>query len=122
MALEQAVHAVSEVPAHPPLLYLPAPQLAQVAHEKPLVVPEHDPVRYFPVAQLVLEHVLHVPADVEEWPERHCPEEHDVWVEHASYGAGARWGGGVTRQGSGERTLLDVDAGVGGGARAASPP
>jgi hypothetical protein len=43
-------HAVLEAPEHPPLLYLPAPQVA---------------------------HVLHVPADVEEWPERYFPEEHD---------------------------------------------
>ena len=49
-------HTVLEEPEHPPLLYLPAPQVA---------------------------HVLHVPADVEEWPERYFPEEHDVWAEHA---------------------------------------
>ena len=72
-----------------------------------MLVPEHNPVRYFPVAQLVLEqvehaasevpeqppllylpvphvaHVLHVPADVEEGPERYFPVEHDVWAEHA---------------------------------------
>ena len=48
-----------------------------------MLVPEHDPVRYFPVAQLVLEQVEHVPADVEEWPERYFPDEHDVWDEHA---------------------------------------
>ena len=73
-----------------------------------MLAPEHDPVRYFPVAQLLLEQaehavldapeqppllyspvpqvaqVLHVPADVEEWPERYFPEEHDVWAEHAA--------------------------------------
>ena len=49
-------HAVSEEPEHPPLLYLPAPHVAQV---------------------------LHVPADVEEWSERYFPDEHDVRAEHA---------------------------------------
>ena len=107
LVLEQVGHVVSDVPEQLPLLYLPAPQVAQVEHAKPLLVPEHDPVRYFPVAQLVLEQVehavseepeqppllylpvpqvaqvLHVPADVEEWPERYFPEEHVVWAEHA---------------------------------------
>ena len=56
LVLEQVEHAVSEEPEQPPLLYLPVPQVAQV---------------------------LHVPADVEEWPERYFPETHGVWAEHA---------------------------------------
>ena len=53
-----AEHAVLDVPEQPPLLYVPVPHVAQVEHEKPLLVPEHDLVRYFPAAQLLLEHVL----------------------------------------------------------------
>ena len=68
LVLEQVAHAVLDVPEQPPLLYLPAPQVAQVLHEKPLLVPEHDPVRYFPAAQLVLEQVAHAVLDVPEQP------------------------------------------------------
>ena len=32
LALEQVAHTASDVPEHPPLLYLPAPQVAQVEH------------------------------------------------------------------------------------------
>ena len=32
LALEQLVHTVSDLPEHPPLLYSPAPQVAQVEH------------------------------------------------------------------------------------------
>ena len=42
--------------------------------------PEHPPLLYVPVPHVA--HVSHVPADVEEWPERYCPEEHDAWSEH----------------------------------------
>ena len=59
LMLEQVVHAVLDVPEQLPLLYLPAPQVAQVEHEKPLLVPEHDPPRYLPAGQFELEHVLH---------------------------------------------------------------
>jgi len=51
-----------------PLLYFPVPQVAQVEHEKPLLVPEHDPVRSFPVAQLVLEQVEHAVSEESEQP------------------------------------------------------
>ena len=69
------------VPEHEPLLYWPPGQLAfkHVAHTV-LDVPEHPPLAYSPVPQVA--HVSHVPADVVEWPERHDPEEHDVWDEH----------------------------------------
>ena len=33
LMLEQVEHAVLEEPEHPPLLYLPAPQVAQPGHE-----------------------------------------------------------------------------------------
>ena len=39
--LEQSVHAVSGVPVHPPLLYLPVPQAAQARH-----APGLAPARY----------------------------------------------------------------------------
>ena len=70
------------VPEHEPLLYWPPGQLAfkHVAHTV-LDVPEHPPLAYLPAPQVA--HVLHVPAAVDEWPDRYCPEGHVVWAEHA---------------------------------------
>ena len=51
---------MSDVPEQPPLLKLPDAQLAQVLHEKPLVVPEQLPIRYELAAQFWLLHVLQV--------------------------------------------------------------
>ena len=83
MMLEQVVHTVLDVPEHPPLLYLPAPQVAQVEHEKPLLVREHDPARYLPVAQLMLEQVVHAVLDVPEHPPRlYLPASQVAQVKH----------------------------------------
>ena len=61
-------HAVLDESEHPLLLYWSTPQVAQVAHEKLLLVPEHDPARYFPVAQLMLEQVAHAVLEEPEQP------------------------------------------------------
>ena len=59
LRLAQVVHAVSDVPEHTPLVYLPAVQVAQALHWNPFVVPEQTPVRYRPEPQLVLVHLRH---------------------------------------------------------------
>ena len=83
LALEQVAHTASDVPEHPPLLYLPALQVAQVEHEKPLLVPEHDPARCLPVAQLMLEQVVHAVLDVPEHPPLlYLPASQVAQVEH----------------------------------------
>lgn len=59
LVLEHVEHCALPAEEQPFDMYLPAPQVEQVVHPKPLLVPAHDPVRYLPLAHVIDEHVLH---------------------------------------------------------------
>jgi hypothetical protein len=72
-----------EVPAHPPLLYLPDAHEAHALHWNPFVVPLQAPLRYFPRAQFTLEHAEHAVVEVPEHPPLlYLPDAHDAHVLH----------------------------------------
>ena len=66
--LEHVEQAVSAVPEHPPLLYLPDAQLVHVLHWNPFVVPLQDPLRYCLLTQVMLKQAVQVPGLL---PDRH---------------------------------------------------